>query len=135
MQIQDHERNAELYAAYKKALLRKDVHNVRDAVEIARNMPCSQFYVSNEDAWRYVCMRESNVSDIGTSPRNEIFEMIYERYLHLKEQREFENSSPRFIFSFAYTSQAPCFFLSFRRAYDIIRQMRKHGHVKPRKIY
>lgn len=134
MQRNKPERDAELYRAFKRAFASPNVHSYSQAVKQAVNSPCSQFYISAEESYRYIRRTQKNGGVPVTRWRwggkisrhnQKALHLVYLRYMELSKHKAFQGCSTFFIASFACSSPAPCFFLSIRRAYDIISKMRK----------
>lgn len=122
------ERDEELFKAFKKAYSRKGV-TYEEAIREAVNSPCSRYWVSPDYVYREVLARlkgynwnkrRKQVRGI----REKAYKDLYERFLVLSQRREFKGCSTRFISSFLVVHPAPSFFLSVRRAADIISRMR-----------
>ncbi len=125
------ERDRELYAAYKKALARKDVKSHKEAIQVAVKSTASRFWISTLQAYRGILLLRKGVVRTGTrSIRDKMINDIYKIYQKLECKREFRDNSVFFITSFAVNQEAPEFYISFSRALAIIQRFNKekrHG--------
>ena len=123
-----HERNAELYQAYKMAMSERGMTHSR-AVEIAIQSPSSRYWVSPLYVYREIrtrlrgyarrydpVMRRKKPRACKADMYNELWE-IYKR---LREKTYFKGCSTYFLVSFVVNQRAPHYYLSYREGLVII---------------
>lgn len=128
------ERNEELYKRVYLAMLLPHIRNLNDAILYAVNHECSRFYVSYEDAWRYVYAKERGKETKRVIKKIKyIMDIIYDKYI---KQRTIETSTkPIDTFTAVFFSPAPCFFLSFNQAKRIVGKMRSERRAQKKAGY
>ena len=119
------ERNAELYALYRK-YMREDHTTHSEAVRAAVNSPASRFWLSPN----YLCIVFSAIRK-GSSPsprrkltKSPIYRQLYDDYLKLKDRPLYRNLPMEAICDLLVNRPAPSFFLSEKRADEIIRKVK-----------
>lgn len=132
MALYQQERNEELYKKVNQAMLLPHIRNIKDAILYAVNHECSRFYVSYEDAWRYVYAKERGKQTKRVIKKYKyIMDIIYDRYI---EKRKNDTSTkPIELFADVIFSQAPCFFLSFNQAKRIVGKIRAEKKAQKRR--
>lgn len=128
------ERNAELYALYRK-YMRKDHITHSEAVRAAVNSPASRFWLSpNYLYYVFTTIRK------GTCPcphrkqkKSPLYKQLYADFLELKERPLYRNLSMEAICDLLVSRPAPSFFLSEKRADEIIKEMNKNEEGRIRK--
>lgn len=122
------ERDEELYAIFKQLYQAKDI-SYHEAIVKAVNSPCSRYWISSDYVYREIISRlkKYNWNKRRKQPRTlreKAYEQLYDKFIEYSQLREFRGCSVRFITSFLVARAAPCFFLSPRRAKDIISSIR-----------
>ncbi len=123
-------RDEALYQAYLRALERKDITSHEEAVRAAVKSPTERFWVSPFQAYRDVLERERGHSEFKRDTRCRMMDQIYGHYLEMRRMPSFRGSSTFFIVQFAVMRRAPEFYISYHRAYNIIKQMRNEHRSK-----
>lgn len=125
------ERDIELIKRVKQALALPHIHNMNEAIIFAINNECSRFYVSYEDAWRYVQAKEQNKKPNRCTKRNQsIMECIYNRYI--KRKKLYPEKKDEDNFSDVIFSPAPSFYLTYmhaKRLFGKARKMLRYSHT------
>jgi hypothetical protein len=122
------DRDEELYRIFKDIFFNTDL-SYKEAVIKAVNSPCSRYWLSSDYVYREIISRLNNYKwnrrrKAPRTIREKAYEQLYEKFLELSQMREFRGCSARFISSFLVARPAPSFFLSPRRAKDIISKIR-----------
>lgn len=119
------QRNAELYRKIKE--LYGNSSSICEAIEKAVNSQASQYYISYEDAYKYVHRKEKGLQPYrGMKMYKKAFESLYNKFKIIK--CSFPTLPQREIFTKAYYSPAPSFFLSYTQGLSIYRKERKLQH-------
>lgn len=116
-----------LWKAYKNALSQRGVTH-SEAIRIAIDSPAPRFWISTEKAslqiFRKECGKEFTYCE-GTKNRR-IMDIVYDKYLKLRQQPMHRDETRYHTVCWAVISQAPSFFISYRRARLIIETI-NHG--------
>ncbi len=123
------QRNKELNLAYKEAanlLLKKHGHlDVIKAVDLARQMPTTRFFINEDTASKIIKKMMSGIRPIKSMDKGKgvMYNLLYDTYML------FKNMYPRRqhddIVAEICASPAPEFFLSTKSAYQIISRYRR----------
>lgn len=138
--IETQQRDAELYAAYKRAL-QKPGTTVHKAIHDAIHTPTSRYWVGFSSVYREICARQrgyhtkhdpSSRRKKAHNCRVKMIDELYKIYLNIKNSKYYKDCSIRFIVSLVIGQPAPRFYIDFRRAQAIIEQQRKIAQQKRR---
>ena len=129
------ERDRELYIAFRRMFETSEVKIAKRpfqrAIELAVRCPCSRYYLSTQDVYRYIrCKKKGREwfrerKTKGREKTQEAYKQIYEIYLRLRDKMEFRGCSDYFIASFVTSAPAPSFFITYTHARRIIAKERK----------
>ena len=134
--IDIHQRDEELYNAYKKAFQQAGMTH-RKAVHIAIHTQTSRYWVSPSYIYRDILARirgynaKADPSSRRKKPREQryhLYDELFRIYKRLSSQRYFQGYSTYFLISFVVNRPAPQFYISYTRARNIIARKRKEAH-------
>ena len=136
--IDIHQRDEELYLAYKKAFSQPNTTHIQ-AVQAAIHTPTSRYWVSPYYVYRDIRSRlrgyRTKYDPVSRrkkprAVRATMYDELFQIYKSLTRQRYFRGYSTYFLVSFVINHQAPCFYIELRHAQRIIARMRKEAHYK-----
>ncbi len=129
------DRDEALYAAYRKAFRRNDIHSHREAIIAAIHSPSPTFGITPGEAYRQILriLRGLQPSYKIGSVRREIAMHLFNEYNRLKQMPAFQKSTVRYMAWFIVLSGAPQFYISYFRALKIITAMKKKYQNEKRK--
>lgn len=137
--IDIHQRDEELYQAYKHAFLQPGMTH-RQAIHQAINTPTSRYWVSPSYIYRDILSRirgynakadPASRRKHGCRPsRHNLYDELYTIYRRLSRQRYFRGCSTYFLISFVVNRPAPQFYISYVRARNIIARKRKEARLR-----
>lgn len=128
-------RDEALYAAYRKAFRRHDIHSHREAIIAAIHSPSPTFGITPGEAHRQILrlLRGLQPSYKSGSVRWEIAIHLFNEYNRLRQVKAFKKSTVRFMAYIIVLSGAPQFYISYHRALKIITAMKKKHRDGKRK--
>lgn len=136
--IDIHQRDEELYQAYRKAFSQKGMtHN--KAIRTAINTPTSRYWVSPAYVYREILARfrgyhtkyDHHPGRKNPLPcRIHMYDELFNIYKQLSRKHYFKGCSTYFLVTFVVNHPAPSFHVSFRQAQRIISKKRKEARMK-----
>ena len=129
------ERNAELYRLYRKFMNEINTTHA-EAVRKAVNSPASRYWVSPNYLYREVVKREQQLTEKNTDEmpapqhkcarylKSTLYDRLYSDYLSIRRQPTCRELSKLALCDLVVNRPAPSFFLSEKRANEIIMQNR-----------
>ena len=126
------ERNVELFERYYEVRKKEPQLTQKEAIMKAIKSPTTRYWVSLNEVYREILniVHGRELSARIKSIRRKQIEDIYRNYLQLADKPTFKDCSVFFIVQFAISSQAPEFYLSFARAREIIRMIKRNYDVE-----
>ena len=119
------ERNAELYALYRK-FMRETNSTHSEAVRAAVNSPASRYWVSPNYLYRMITNKRhgESHSPLRRMKKSSLYDCLYSDFLKMKEQPLCRDLSMEAICDLLVNRPAPSFFLSEKRGDEIIKGYR-----------
>ena len=127
------ERDYELYAAYRKFMNEINVTHAK-AVALAVKSPASRYWVSPNYLYREIHRRESggeSKDKSRTMRKSPLYDSLYSDYLSIRERPTCRGLSKLALCDLLVNRPAPSFFISEKRADEIIQRLRQLKKVKP----
>mgnify|MGYP006988895263 CR=1 FL=1 len=121
-----HERDAELFALYRK-LMRENHITHTEAVRAAVNSPASRFWVSPNYLYHEISNRRKGCSHVRRREMKKtvLYDHLYSDYLKMKDRPLSRDLSLEALCDLLVNRPAPSFFLSAKRADEIIKLCKK----------
>lgn len=117
-------RNEEIRRVYNSIVSRYSINlshiPIHVVVDLVVNSPASQFYISVEQASRYITAMERGETISARDNRKELMEDLFKVYLKCKER--LKGHYKNYIVSYAIHQQAPRFYVSRESIVRIIYQ-------------
>ncbi len=126
------ERDYELYAAYRRFMNEINVTHAK-AVELAVKSPASRYWVSPNYLYREIRRREAGKETekkSRTMRKSPLYDRLYSDYLTIRERPTCRGLSKLALCDLLVNRPAPSFFLSEKRADEIIQGLRLFKYVK-----
>ena len=119
------ERDAELYALYRKIMQKEKVTHT-EAVRAAVNSPASRYWVSPNYLYREIQRRRHGSPHLlhRQTRKSSLYERLYYDYLNIRDRPLTRNLSMEAICDMLVNRPAPSFFLSEKRGDEIIKGYR-----------
>ena len=124
-------RDQELMRLYHKAMSiayadRDKRYTVRDIYVIVSMLPCNRYYISEDNAWRYVNERVRGKKTISIKgKRRRLYETLYAKVMQLKLQSDNAMCTTRTLVYRAMQQEAPCIGLSPERIRSEIERIKR----------
>ncbi len=120
------ERDRELYATYLKFMNEINVTH-SEAVALAVKSPASRYWISPDYLYREIRRRENATENSGirkkrTLCKTEVYDQLYSDYLTIRMKPTYRKLSMQAICDLLVNRPAPSFFISPKRADELIKQ-------------
>ena len=121
------ERDNELYAIYRRFMKEINVTHAK-AVELAVKSPASRYWVSPNYLYREIRRREAGnemKEKSRTMRKSSVYDSLYSDYLTIRERPTYCGLSKLALCDLLVNRPAPSFFISEKRADEIIQGIRQ----------